>query len=160
MAFGQYIKAASIILCTIVIVGGVVVAIAFLAFGNQRDAMVTQKQTILAQIKENAAEENLVVMLHARIGSIDKIIASQVSYAPFIDTTMFLLQSVPLKSFSLGEKNSVSISVETQTLEEAINVMKTLLTMEENKKIAYPVLKSFTMEKNKIQLGLSFTIVM
>jgi len=156
----QYVRISAIVLLTVVFSGGIMVAIAFLVFGQQRDRMEEERQKLLSQVKTAVAKESLLIMIRGRVGAIDKIFDSQVSYAPFVDTTMNVIQTIPLSSLSMGEKNSVAISVNVVTLEEAMNVLTTLMDMEQKKKITNPVLQSFSMNEGKIQIGLSYTVVL
>lgn len=156
----QYIRIASMTLISIVFSGGILVMIAYLVFGQQRDTMEREKQQLLVQVKNEAAKETLFVMIRDRLGAIDKIISSQVSYAPFITTTMNVIQSYPLSSFSMGEKNSIVIGVKVTDLEEATHVLTTLMDMEKRKEIANPVLQSFSLDEKGIQVELLYTVVL
>ncbi|KKT46583.1 MAG: hypothetical protein UW37_C0021G0008 [Candidatus Gottesmanbacteria bacterium GW2011_GWA2_44_17] len=156
----EYIRIASIIVLTIVFSGTVMAGIAFLVFGQKKDSMEKEKQQLIQQVKDNVAKESLLVMVRKRLVSVDTIMGTQVSFAPFITTTMKIIQSFPLSSFSMGQKNSVSISVHVATLEEAVAVLSTLMEMEQQKEIGNPVLQSFSMDGNKIQIGLSYTVIL
>jgi hypothetical protein len=155
----KYAKLASTILLSVVFVSGILVTVAFFVFGRQRDAYILERDQLLVQIKKEVSKESLFIMIRNRLISIDAIMNSQISYAPFIDTTIKIIQSFPLTSFTLGEKNSVSITVKVSTLEEATNVLSTILDMERKKEITFPLLQSFSMNEDKIQIGLSFIVV-
>jgi hypothetical protein len=99
-------------------------------------------------------------MVRARIAAGEKILSTQVSYAPFIDTTIKVLQSFSLSSFSMGQKNSVSITVSVASLTDATRVFATLMDMEKKKEISKPILQSFSMDEKKIQIGLTYTVVL
>jgi hypothetical protein len=156
----QYVKIAAVALLAIVFSGGILVGIAFAVFGNQRDTMEIEKQQLLALVKDNVTKESLVLMIRNRLVAVDKIMTTQVSYAPFIDTTIKIIQSFPLSSFSMGGKNSVSIAVNVTNLTEAVDVLKTLMEMEQKKEISNPMLQSFSLDEKKIQIGLSYTVVL
>jgi len=158
--FDQYVKIAAVALLAIVFSGGVIAGVAFTVFGNQRDAMERDKQQLLALVKDNVTKESLILMIRNRLVAVDVIMASQVSYAPFVDTTIKIIQSFPLSSFSMGAKNSVSIAVNVTSLTEAVEVLKTLMEMEQKNEIAYPMLQSFSLDEKKIQIGLSYTVVL
>lgn len=156
----RYLKTGSLIFLSIVFSGGIMVGVAFLVFGQQRDAMESKRQQLLSQVKQQENKEAMVMMIRNRIGAIDAIVNSQVSYAPFIDTTMRVTQSFPLSSFVLGAKNTVIISVNVSTLDEAVRVLSTLLDMEQKHQIANPVLQSFSLNDKNIQIGLSYVVVL
>jgi|GEM_PF-5576339 len=156
----QYVKVATVVLLTIVFSGGIMVGIAFFFFGQRRDAMETERQQLLAQVKDNVAKESLLLMIRTRVMAIDKIFATQVSYAPFIDTTIKVIQSFSLSSFSMGANNSVSILVHVTSLSEAVDVLKILMEMEQKREISNPILQTFLLEGENIQIGLSYTVVL
>ena len=156
----QYVRIASMIVLSILFSGGILVGIAFFVFGQKRDSMKVEKEQLLSQVKKDVATESLLVMIRSRIAVIDKIIGKQVSYAPFIDTTMKIIQSYPLSSFSLGEKNTVAITVKVASIEEAMNVLTTIMEMEQKKEIGDPILQSFSIGEEKIQIGLSYTVIL
>jgi len=156
----RYVKTISVVLLAIVFSGGIMTGIAFYVFGQQRDAMDSERQQLLAEIKNNVAKEGLFVMIRNRLVAVDKIMSTQVSYAPFIDTTIKIIQSFSLSSFSMGGKNSLMITVNVTTLAEAVDVLKTLMEMEQKKEITQPMLESFSLDDKKIQLGLSYTVVL
>lgn len=156
----QYIRISSIILLSIVFSVGILVGLAFLMFGQQRDRMELEKQQLLTEIKNNTAKESLLLMVRKRIEGIDAVLATQQSLAPFIDTTMSVIQSFTLTSFSMGEKNTVHISVKVDSLEEAMSVLTMLLQMEQKKEIVYPILESLSLDPTKIQIGLTYTVVL
>lgn len=157
----RYVKTVSLVLLSIVFSGGIMVGIAFFVFGNQRDSMEVKKQEVMTQIKKEEGKESLFLMIRNQLGVINAILPTQVSYAPFLDTTMRIIQSFPLSSFSLGAKNSIIISVNVGSTQEAMTVLSTVLDMEQKKQIVNPILQSFTLEhEKKIQLGLSYTVVL
>ena len=156
----QYIRIISITLLSIVFSVGILVGLAFLVFGQQRDRMELQKQQLLLEIKNNAAKESLLFMVRKRIEGIDAVLNTQLSYAPFIDTTMTIIQSFPLASFSMGDKNTVHISVKVDSLADAVSVLTVLMEMEQKKEIAYPILESLSLDPGKIQIGLTYTVVL
>jgi len=156
----KYVRISSMVLLGIVFFGGVLVGIMFFLFGQQRDAMEVERQQLLAQVKNQIVKESLLIMIRNRILSIDKILATQISYSPFIDTTAKVIQSFPLVSFSMGQKNSVSIAVNVTNLTEAVLVLQTIMEMEQKKEISNPMLQSFSLDKKDIKIGLSYTVVL
>ncbi len=156
----KYLKVASTILLSVVFSGGLLVTLAFILFGNQRDRLLSEREQLLTQVKREVAKESLFLMVRNRLVAIDAVMASQISYAPFVDTTLKIIQTFPLASFSLGDKNSVNIAVKVSNLQEALHVLTTLLDMEAKKEITQPTLQSFTLDERAIQIGLSFTVVL
>ena len=88
----QYVKIGSMIVLSVLFSGGILVGIVFFVFGQKRDTMKVEKEQLLSQVKNDVAKESLLVMIRSRIAAIDKIMAKQISYAPFIDTTMKVIQ--------------------------------------------------------------------
>jgi len=156
----RYARVASIILLVVVVSGSILVGSAFFIFGQQKNILELEKQQLLTRIKENVRKESLMFIIRNRLNTVDRIMATQKSYAPFVDTTIEVIQSFPLTSFSMGEKNSVSISVTVSTLADAVYVVKKLMDMDGQKKITSPMLNSFSLESAKIQLGLSYIVVL
>jgi len=156
----RYARTTAIILLSIVFSGGLIVGIAYIVFGQQRDSMERKKQQLLTQVKSNVAKESMVILIRNRISVIDSIMGTQISYAPFITTTMKVIQSFPLTSFSMGDKNSMTISFKVFSIEEAMGIFTTVLDMEKRKEITNPVLQSFTLNEKGIQIGLSYIVVL
>jgi hypothetical protein len=154
------VKIVALSLLSVVVSGSLMVALSFYVFGQQKDTMEAEKQQFLSRIKEYVAKESLLVMMRNRLVAVDKIVATQVAYAPYIDTTMKIIQSFSLTSFSLDPKNAVSISVSVTTMDEAMGVLKTLMDMEQRKEITTPILQSFVMDKETIKIGLSYFVVL
>lgn len=156
----QYVRIVAIGVLTILFSGGLIVGASFFIFGSQRDATKRDRDALLVRLKNEVGKESMVTMIRGRIKSIDAILKSQISYAPVIDTTIKLAQSFPITSFAMGEKNSVTLTVNVTTLDEAMAVLSTLMTMEQRKEIVSPILQTFSMDPNKIQIGLMYTVVL
>ena len=85
----------------------------------------------------------------------------QISIAPYIDTTLLIASPPQLSAFSLGDENSIRIEVQSETVEQAISVVETVMRLTEEKKIKNPVVTSITLDKNgAVMLGFTYFVVL
>ncbi len=121
---------------------------------------VEQKQ-LSQTIQNQNMKEGLLLALRARITSLKRILDVQFSVAPYIDTTLLLARPPLLTSFSIGEKNTVQISVELPTIQEAVSLMEAVVKLVEEHRIRTPNLTSLTVNKNgSIMMGITYSVLL
>lgn len=112
-------------------------------------------------VQGQKVKEGLLLTLRARITALKKILDAQVSFAPYIDTTLYLAKPPQLTSFSMGEKNTVQISVEFSNISDAVTIMETIVGLVSANMIANPNLTSLTIDKTgAITMGISYAVIL
>jgi hypothetical protein len=157
----KYLILARIYLLGFVCIGG---ALLVLTYGvvrvrtTQLDGQYTQ---LYKTIQGQSVKEGLLLALRARIASLKKILDVQFSLAPYIDTTLLIARPPELTSFSIGEKNTVQISVELPDIGQAISMMETVMILVEENKISLPNLTSLRVEKDgSIVMGITYSVLL
>lgn len=127
-----------------------------------RTQQLDGEQTQLSQtIQSQSRKEGLLLALRARITALKRILEVQFSVAPYIDTTLLLARPPQLTSFSIGEKNTVQISVELPTIGEAVSLMETIVKLVEEQRIRTPNLTSLTVNKDgSIMMGITYSVIL
>jgi hypothetical protein len=156
---GRYIRIVSVGIVSTVLIAGFLLGLTWYLMSAKRDGLLAEKKQVMAQIEQDKQKESLLMLVRDRLTSIGSIIDTQKSFAPYIDTTLTILKSYTLSSFGLGEKNTVNVTITVRSLDDAMEVLTTIMGMEANHMINHPILKTFMMEGGKIQLGLAYTVV-
>lgn len=121
---------------------------------------IDQKQ-FSQTIQNQSVKEGLLLALRARITSLKKILDAQLSVAPYIDTTLLLARPPELTSFSIGEKNTVQISVDLPDIGQAVSMMEGVVKLVEENKIRTPNLTSLTVDKDGfIKMGITYSVLL
>lgn len=119
-----------------------------------------QKQ-LFQTIQDQQVKEGLLLALRARITSLKKILDVQFSVAPYIDTTLLLARPPELTSFSIGEKNTVQISVKLSTIGEAVSMMEVVVKLVNENRIRNPNLTSLSVDKaGSITMGITYSVLL
>ena len=127
----------------------------------QKKTLASQQSQLMTIVTQYADKEIMLRALRARVISLQTIMKQQVSIAPYIDTTLLIAQPPTLTSFSIGEKNSVSISVKMTTMDNAVSLIQTVVTLTNTHKILHPLLTSFSIDKDgTITMGLSYGVIL
>lgn len=112
-------------------------------------------------IQNQNVKEGLLLALRARITSLKKILEVQLSVAPYIDATLLLARPPKLTSFSIGEKNTVQISVELPDIGEAVSMMEVVVKLVEKNIIKNPNLTSLSVDKDgSIMMGITYSVLL
>jgi hypothetical protein len=112
-------------------------------------------------IQTQKVKEGLLLALRARITSLKKILDVQFSVAPYIDTTLLLARPPELTSFSIGEKNTVQISVKLPTIEGAVSLMEMVVKLVNENRIRNPNLTSLSVDKEGlIMMGITYSVLL
>jgi len=140
---------------------GLLTLIVYGIFQFQQRSLETKRQTLYEAVKQDVTKEAMLIALRARVSSLKKIMTYQISIAPYIDTTLLIASPPQLSTFSLGDQNSIHIEVQSETVEQAISVVETVMTLTEEKKIKNPVVTSITLDKNgTVMMGFTYSVVL
>ena len=159
--FERYLHGMRTFLLFIVVGIGTVTLIVYSIFFFQRKILDGQRQELFTGVQENVVKEALLLTLRARVSSLKKIMAYQISIAPYIDTTLLIAAPPRLSSFSLGDGNSIHIGVETQSVEDAVSVIQTVMQLTNDNKIKNPTITSILLNKDAtVTLGFTYTVIL
>lgn len=144
-----------------VLITGIILTVVY-GIVRIRSVQLDAEQKQLSQTIQNQnVKEGLLLALRARITSLKKILDVQFSLAPYIDTTLLLARPPKLASFSIGEKNTVQISVNLPTIGEAVSMMETIMSLVNENKIRNPNLTSLTIDKDGvIVMSITYSVLL
>lgn len=143
------------------IIVGVVLVVLYGVIRYRSGQLDTDQKQLFQTIQNQSVKEGLLFALRARIASLKKILDVQFSVAPYIDTTLLLARPPQLASFSIGENNTVQISVEFSDIGQAVSMMETVVKLVNENKIKNPNLTSLAVDKDGgITMGLSYSVVL
>jgi len=102
----------------------------------------------MTRIQAQTQKEARLLALRARVSALKKIMEQQISLAPYLDTTFRIALPPTLQSFSLADNSSVRISLSTNTVDEALSIVQTIITLTNERKIRNPLFTSLSMTPN------------
>lgn len=157
----RYLRMTRYVLLSLLLVIGGITLIVFFVFRVQQQSLEQRREQLFSSVQQNMTKEAMLLTLRARVSALKKIMLFQVSIAPHIDTALLIASPPQLTSFSLGDANSVSIGVESTTLEEAIDIVRTVIRLTEEKKIKNPTIVSIMLNKNAtVTMGFSYVTIL
>lgn len=157
----RYLRISRAILIFILLGCGVTIISLYIFASMQKKTLQAQQTQLLTMVTQYADKEVMFRTLRARVLSLQSIMKQQISIAPYIDTTLLIAQPPALTAFSVGEKNSVSISVKMTSMDEAVKLVNTVITLTNDKKILHPILSSFSIDKDgSISVGLAYGVIL
>ena len=157
----RYIVWVSMGMIGIVLVSGIGISLAFFYLQSQRETFLVTEKRLSTEIESQSVKEALLTGVASRLTAIEKILAEQHSYVPYIDTTLKIIKTYTLSSFALGENHSMSIGITVSTLEEAVDVFTTVMSMEHMHMIHSPILESFSMKESGIfDIKISYIVIL
>lgn len=130
-------------------------------FFFQQRSLNTERQALYDEVKQEVTKEAMLLALRARISSLKKIMTYQISIAPYIDTALLIAAPPKLSSFSLGDANSVRITVEARNVDDAVTVVSSVISLANDRKIKNPTLTSVNLNKDAtLTLGFSYITIL
>ncbi|MFH0749856.1 MAG: hypothetical protein V1917_03005 [Candidatus Gottesmanbacteria bacterium] len=157
----RYLRVARYVLLSFLFGVGVVTLVVFIIIRFQEQSLDRQRQALYSSVQNNMTKEAMLLALRARVTSLMKIMQFQVSIAPYIDTTLLIASPPRLTSFSLGDGSLIRIGVDAQHLEEAIDIIKTVVQLTNENKIKNPTITSIVLDKDgTVTLGFTYVIVL
>ena len=140
---------------------GIVLVVTYGVIRIRTMQLDTDQKQLSQTIQNQSAKEGQLVILRARITSLKKILDAQLSVAPYIDTTLLLARPPSLTSFSIGELNTVQISVAFPAVDQAVSMMEAVVRLVEENKIRNPNLTSLTVGKDgSIMMGITYSVLL
>ncbi len=157
----QYLRIARQYMLWSVLIVGIVLVVLYGAIRFRSNQLEIEQKRLSQTIQHQNVKEGMLLALRARITSLNNILNTQFSVAPYIDTTLLLARPPKLTSFSIGDKNTVQISVNLSDIGEAVSMMEEIVKLVDENKIRTPNLTSLTLDKNgDIMMGLSYSVIL
>lgn len=156
------VRIITIVVLSVTFVFGILAGSAYVLLDSQQKTLEQTKNQFTTVIKEYQEKESMLVATTSRLSLIQQIIKTQRSYAPYIDTTIKILApSYRLSSFSVGKDNTVNMTVDVNSISEAVDMLRTVLTMQDDRMITNLVLNSFSLDnQGKISVSISYTVIL
>jgi len=144
-----------------VLIVGIVLVATYGVVRYRTTQLDTKQKQLSYTIQNQSVKEGLLLALRARITSLKNILDAQFSLAPYIDTTLLLARPPELMSFSIGEKNTVQISVDLPDISQAVSMMEKIVRLVEENKIRNPNLTSLAVDKDgSIKMGITYSVLL
>jgi len=157
----QYLRIIRQYLLWSVFIVGLILVVLFSVITFRTNQLEVEQKRLSQTIQNQNVKEGMLLALRARITSLKNILNTQFSVAPYIDTTLLLAWPPKLASFSIGEKNTVQISVNLSDIGEAVSMMEEIVKLVDENKIRTPHLTSLTIDKDgTIMMGLSYSVIL
>jgi|GEM_PF-1966387 len=144
-----------------VFVTGLVLVTSYVVINMRKTQLDIEQKQLSQAIQNQSVKEGLLLALRARIASLKRILDAQISLSPYIDTTLLIARPPTLGSFSIGSKNTVTISIVLPNIQDAVAMMENIVMLVNLNKIKNPILTSFTMDKDGIvKLGIAYSVIL
>lgn len=157
----QYVRIIALALLAVLCAGGIVIGSLFIFFEKQKNTLEGERRQALGTIEGYINKETMLVVIHERLNFIDRVFATQQSFAPFIDTTIKIIGTRPLTSFSLGEQNTVSIALSLSSMNEAVTIISGIMGLESSGLIKNTIIDFLTLDENEtVKLGVSYKVIL
>jgi len=157
----RYLRVARYVVLSLIFGIGLLTLSIYFIFQFQKRSLDTKRQVLYQAVQKDITKEAMLLSLRARVSALKKIMAYQISIAPYIDTTLSIAAPPRLSSFSLGEGNSVHIEVDVDTITEAVSIVQTVIQLANEHKIKNPTMTSIILNKDaKVTLGFTYTVVL
>jgi hypothetical protein len=145
---------------TIFIVSGIVIGGMYYYLKVRYDQLVATRQELTQNITQNATKEGLLASVKQRTALITKIFGVQQPVGNVFDLLTSFLSPGQMSDVSIDEKNNVSFTIHTASIDDVISVTDTLIKQTTEHHIKAPQLTSLTLAKTGgFDVGLSFIAV-
>ena len=158
VAMEGQLRTASLLLLLLLFCTGLFFGVGHLMMSRRYAAVSAQKQVVLAAVGNELSKEGLYVSLKERIGIVSRVLEGQRSWLGVLDRIDRVTGTGAKTSFTVNEKDEVSLTVTNDTLEDAFAMVERLRGEVSGKKIANPVLDSIQYQKDgTVRLAITFT---
>lgn len=157
LAMEGQLRAASLVLLFALLLTGMVFGVGYVIFRRQHDRLLAQQQSLTTAIGTQIHKEGFYTSLKDRLTIVGNILQGQRSWLGVLDLIDRVTSSGARTSFTVNEKDEVSLTITSETLEEALGVVERVLGEVSDKTIANPILDSVQYGKDgTVHLSLTF----
>lgn len=151
------LRRGSVILFGITICSAIIVGLATLIIGDQYRKLVNAKDQYTKTIISNKTREELIIGIRQRLGVIEKARALQYGWSSVLDTIVTIAPATSIRSLSTDDKQTVLMTIDTETTEDAQKIVDAVLLQYTDKTITRPQLVSLTVDTDgQYAMTLSF----
>ena len=157
----QSIRIIAYVLVGILIIGGLTVAGFSMYLSARQSTLETQRAQISKSISDQILKEGMILDMKARLVVVGNIIKSQKTALPFIDTMAAVIGSADLTSLTIGDANTVTLTVKLPSFEETFPFVEKIRNLVKTNKINFPRLESLNInERGMVQISVSYKVVL
>lgn len=118
----------------------------FVFFTQEKNALFSQKQELLAAIAAKATKESLFVSLSTRVPLADRALTSQRPWGQVFDT-ISAIGGPSLSSFAVDDKGLVTVSLKTRSIEDIAGWVSRTIGLVGDKRLRNPQLMSLALDQ-------------
>ena len=158
VAIEGQLRIASLALLILLLSAGMFFGVGYVILRRQYEVVSAKKQSLMAAIGRGLRKEGFYSSLKDRLAIVGRIIEGQRSWLGILDLIDRVTASGARTSFTVNEKDEVSLSIENDTLEETFGVVERILAEVSAKTMANPTLESVQYQKDgMVRVSLTFT---
>lgn len=114
------------------------------------------KQSLTKQLAQEKVKENLFLVIRSRISVVDKVLALAYPISGLLSDATTIAQPPKLKSLSMISQDAVKLSFSADSIEDALSMMVSVITLKNNNRIKSVMLENFSIGYQGINLSISF----
>lgn len=157
LAIEEQLRRASLIFLLFLLGTGIFFSVGYLILRRSHEGLVADKQAVMTAISAQTRKEGLSLSIKDRLTIAGKIIEQEKSWIAVLDLIERIVGSGKHTSFTVNDKEEVSLSINTASLEEAFVVVDHVLTESKTKALAHPILDTVQYQKDgSVRLSLTF----
>ncbi len=158
LAMEGQLRTASLLLLVILLAVGIFFGVGYVVLRRGHDRLLTQKQALMTAIGGELAKEGFYTSLKDRLAIAGKILEGQRSWLGVLDLIDRVTATGARTSFTVNEKDEVSVTITNDTLEDTFGLVGRVLAEAAAKTIANPVLDAVQYQKDgTVRVSLTFT---
>lgn len=158
VAIEGQLRIISVVLLVLVLCAGLFFGVGYVIFRRSLESLSGRKTALIAAVGKELQKEGLYASLKDRLAITGRIIEKQRSWLKVVDLVDRVTLSGPRTSFAVGENNEVNLSITSNSLEDAFDVVDRVIAEVEGKNMINPVLQSVQYGKDgSVRISLTFT---
>lgn len=158
VAIEGQLRVASLALLLLLLSAGMFFGVGYVILRRQYEAVSRQKQLLMTAIQNELPKEGYWASVKDRIAVTGRIIEEQRLWQGVLDLIDRVTASGSRTSFTINEKDEVSLSITNSTLEDTLGVVNRMLAEVAAKTMANPILESIHYQQDgTVQVSLTFT---
>ncbi len=156
-AIGKELKMVSIILSTVVVVLGLLTAVAYIILNNNYQEHRGVKKQMEASIISESKKEGLYISIQDRLRSIEHILTNAYPWDNALTSLLAIASPNQIKSIAIDQDKQVSMRIDAETIEEARRIIENIVTHIQQRSIVKPNLTRLQLDpEGKMHMSLSF----
>lgn len=142
------IRKAGIASLIFVIVTGLLIGGTFFFFTVYQASLLSQKNSLIDSINQSALKEALLVSVQQRVSTVKKATADIKSFTPFYTIISQLTPPQNILTITLDDNNRAVLQTHVGTIDDAVKLTDTLLSVVKDGKASKPQLVGFNIQQD------------